>query len=115
MVVQAPKVADRLWTLVAGRTPQDLTSGVEAITEVNFWAQLSGRVAAYDQATGIETVPAKAERFLLSSDFSLNNIRLVAANWLSANIVVYSVALVLLCCVLGICTTFLLRRLGRSS
>ncbi|MBN9022934.1 MAG: cellulose biosynthesis cyclic di-GMP-binding regulatory protein BcsB [Rhizobiales bacterium] len=115
IVVQAPKVADRLWTLVAGRTPQDLVSGVEAITAVNFWPQLSGRVAAYDQATGIETVPAKAERFLLSSDFSLNNIRLVAANWLSANIVIYSVALVLLCCVLGVCTTVLLRRLGRTS
>ena len=115
VIVQAPKVASRLWTMVAGRTPQELTTGVEAMTAVNFWSQLGGRVSAYDQATGIETIPAKAERFLLSNDFSINNIRLVAANWLSANIVVYSVALVLLCCVLGVCTTVLLRRLGRSS
>ena len=39
--------------------------------------------------------------------------RLVAANWLSVNIVAYAIALVLLCCILGICTSVLLSRLGR--
>ncbi len=115
IVVQAPKAADRLWTMVAGRSQADLVAGVEAMTDVVFWQQLGGRVAAYDAATGIDTVEPNAERFLLASDFSLGNIRLVAANWLSANIVAYAVALVLLCAVLGICTTALLRRLGRPS
>jgi hypothetical protein len=115
IVVQAPKDADRQWTLDSGRTPEDLTAGVEAMTGATFWSQLGGRVSDYDSATGVATVPAKAERFLLSGDFSLNNLRLVAANWLSANIVVYAVALVLLCCILGVCTTALLRRLGRTS
>lgn len=115
VVVQAPKAAARLWTLVSGRTPEDLVAGVEALTEANFWSQLGGRVSDYAAATGVTTVPAKAERFLLSGDFSINNIRLIAANWLSANIVVYAVLIVLLCCVLGVCTTALLRRLGRTS
>jgi hypothetical protein len=115
IVVQAPKAADRLWTLVSGRTPEDLTAGVEALTEVDFWSQLEGRVSDYAAATGVTSVAPKAERFIFSSDFSINNLRLVAANWLSANIVFYAVVLVLLCGVLGICTTALLRRLGRIS
>jgi hypothetical protein len=115
IVVQAPKAADRLWTMVAGRSQEDLVAGVEAMTDVVFWQQLGGRVSAYDEATGIDTIAPTAERFLLANDFSLSNIRLVAANWLSANIVAYAVALVLLCAVLGICTTALLRRLGRPS
>ncbi len=115
VVVQAPKDADRLWTLVSGRTPEELATGVEALTGVGFWSQLGGRVSNYDAAAGVTTVPATAERYLLSGQLSINNIRLIAANWLSTNIVVYAVALVLLCCVLGICTTALLRRLGRTS
>jgi hypothetical protein len=115
VVVQAPKAADRLWTLVSGRTPEDLAAGVEALTEVDFWSQLGGRVSDYDAATGVTSIAPKAERFIFSGDFSINNLRLVAANWLSANIVFYAVVLVLLCGILGICTTALLRRLGRTS
>ena len=69
----------------------------------------------YDAATGVTSIAPKAERFIFSGDFSINNLRLVAANWLSANIVFYAVVLVLLCGILGICTTALLRRLGRTS
>ena len=58
---------------------------------------------------------AQSERYILTGGFSLENIRLIAANWLSVNIVAYAVALVLLCCILGICTSALLSRLGRRS
>jgi len=115
VVAQAPKDADRLWTIVAARNTDDLVSGVEAITVGRVWAGLNGRVAAYDGAGGVQTIPPKSERYILTGGFSIENMRLIAANWLSVNIVPYAFALVLLCCILGICTSALLSRLGRRS
>ncbi len=115
VVVQSPKSAGRQWTMVAGRSTEDLVAGVEAITSASFWAGLNGRVAAYDRTSGIVSVAPKAERYMFTSGFSLQNARLIAANWLSVNIVAYAIALVLLCCILGICTSALLSRLGRRS
>jgi len=115
LVVQAPKSANRQWTMVAGRNVEELVSGVEAITTASFWVGLNGRVASYDRAAGIETIAPKSERYIFTGGFSIENIRLVAANWLSVNIVAYAIALVLLCCILGICTSVLLSRLGRPS
>lgn len=115
VVVQSPKSAERQWTMVAGRNISDLIEGVEAITAAATWVGLNGRVAAYDRATGLETIAPKSERYTFAGGFSIENVRLVAANWLSVNIVAYAVALVLLCCILGICTSALLSRLGRRS
>jgi hypothetical protein len=115
VVVQSPKSANRQWTMVAGRSTEELVAGVEAITTSAFWVGLNGRVAAYDRATGIVSVAPQAERYMFTGGFSLQNARLIAANWLSVNIVAYAIALVLLCCILGICTSALLSRLGRRS
>lgn len=115
VVAQSPKSAERQWTMVAGRNVDDLVAGVEAITAARFWVGLNGRVAAYDRSTGVESVAPKSERYMFTRGFSIDNLRLVAANWLSVNIVAYAVGLVLLCCILGICTSALLSRLGRRS
>lgn len=115
VVAQSPKSADRQWTMVAGRNVDELVTGVEAITTASFWVGLNGRVAAYDRATGVVSIAPKAERYIFTSGFSIDNLRLVAANWLSVNIVAYAIAVVLLCCILGICTSALLSRLGRRS
>ncbi len=115
VVAQAPKSANRAWTMVGAPTAADLADGIAKITTRRFWAGLNGRIAAYDDATGVETVPAHSERYDLSSGLSLQNLRLIAANWLSVNIVLYAVALVVLCIILGISTSALLSRLGRPS
>ena len=51
----------------------------------------------------------------MTQGVSLENARLIAANWLSINILPYALALVLLCIVLGISTSALLARMGRRS
>jgi hypothetical protein len=101
--------------MVAGRNVDDLVAGIEGITTAALWVGLNGRVAAYDRASGVDTVAPKSERYVFTGGFSLDNLRLIAANWLSVNIVAYALALVLLCCILGICTSALLSRLGRRS
>ncbi|HET7715971.1 MAG TPA: hypothetical protein VFK86_10120, partial [Bauldia sp.] len=115
VLAQAPKASQRQWTVLAGRNVEDLVAGVEAITAARFWVGLNGRVAAYSRATGVETVPPQSERYLFAWSFSIENLHLIAANWLSVNIVAYAVGLVLLCCILGICTSALLSRIGRRS
>ncbi len=115
IVAQAPSSGDRSWTLVAAPTADDLSQGLAEITSRQYWSMLSGRIASFDDTTGITNLPAQSQRFILGDGFSLQNMRLVAANWLSLNIVGYALALVVLCVILGICTSALLARLGRRS
>jgi hypothetical protein len=115
MIAQAPGSAARNWTMLTAPGAATLARGVAEITERRYWAGLNGRIATFDPATGVETVPARFERLIYGGGFSLNNVRLVAANWLSGNILVYAVALVILCVILGVCTSALLSRLGRQS
>jgi hypothetical protein len=46
---------------------------------------------------------------------SLTNLRLVAANWMSANILQYALVMLACCTFLGVATALLLSRLGRRS
>lgn len=114
-VAESPASTDRSWTLVAAPTVEDLVEGVSEVTARRYWQSLAGRIASFDASTGVEVVPAESQRFVMGEGFSLHNMRLIAANWLSVNIVGYAFALLVLCIVLGICTTALLSRLGRRS
>ena len=55
------------------------------------------------------TVPGKTQ------PLSLTNLRLVAANWMSANILQYALVMLACCMFLGVATALLLSRLGRRS
>lgn len=115
IIAQSPAASDRLWTMVAGPTEEALVEGVTELSIRQYWSILNGRASSFDDATGVTDVPALSQRFIFGDGFSLQNMRLVAANWLSINIVGYAFALVLLCTILGICTAALLARLGRRS
>jgi len=108
--------AGQNWTYVLSPTSSALASGVAEITRVANWDQIHGRVAAFD--AGTETfvvVDAGSFEFMPTGSFSFENLRLIAANWLSVNISTYAILLVMLCIVLGVCTSALLARLGRRS
>ena len=104
------------WTLVAAPSEDALARELGAVTAPGIWRGLAGRVAAFEPA--IETFvvePAARFHFIMTQGVSLENARLIAANWLSINILPYALALVLLCIVLGISTSALLARMGRRS
>ena len=64
--------ADRQWTLVSGRTPEDLTSGVEAITGPQLLVRSSAAASpTYDSATGVAIVAGQGRALPSSGDFSL--------------------------------------------
>ena len=115
LVAEAPASQDRPWTMIAAPTEGDLAGGIGEITKTSYWSTLAGRVASFSASAGIEDQPPASRRFVLGDNLSLRNLRLVAANWLSTNIVTYALALVIICGILGIATSALLARLGRRS
>jgi hypothetical protein len=108
--------AGQNWTYVLSPTSSGLDSGVSEITNVANWDQIRGRVAAFDAGTEtFDVIDASSVEFMATGSLSFENLRLIAANWLSVNISTYAILLVMLCIVLGVCTSALLARLGRRA
>jgi len=104
------------WTVVTAPSEDTLISGIQAISGIQRWPELSGPLTTYSATTDrIESRPLTNFEFVPTQPVSVINLRLIAANWLSSNIVFYALALVGLCIILGVVTTGLLRRLGRRS
>ena len=103
-----------VWTLFTAPDAMMLTDGVSAITKLPNWSRLSGRLATLDSdEQTINALPAKEQSLVLTRPLTLNNFRLIIANWLSTNILSYSVLLIFACILLGIATSSLLSRVGR--
>jgi hypothetical protein len=104
------------WTVLTAPSEERLISGIHAISAIQRWGDVSGPLTTYSATTDrIESRPLVRYEFVPTQPFSLVNMRLIAANWLSSNIAFYALALVALCILLGIVTTGLLRRLGRAT
>ncbi|MCV9967194.1 cellulose biosynthesis cyclic di-GMP-binding regulatory protein BcsB [Pararhizobium sp. BT-229] len=102
------------WSLVAAPTGKDLHEGVQALSAQANWTQLAGHITTYERGTGtIKTVPVSAFDFVPTQPASFSNYRLIAANWLSTNILSYAVLLAGLGIILGLATATLLTNLGR--
>ncbi|ASS53533.1 cellulose biosynthesis cyclic di-GMP-binding regulatory protein BcsB [Rhizobium leguminosarum] len=103
------------WTVVTAPSAKDLRAGLEVLTEQLNWPQISGHITTYSSKTGkIETVPVTRFDFVPSTPWSIANYRLIAANWLSTNILSYAFLLVVFVLLIGITTSSMLKRLGRS-
>lgn len=104
-----------VWTLVAAPDSAMLRDGVSALTNLPNWNRLSGRLATLDtDRETINALPATSQSLIETQPFSFSNYRLIIANWLSANILSYSLLLVGACTLLGIATSGLLSLLGRQ-
>lgn len=104
------------WTMMTAPSAANLTSGANSIAAIAAWSRLAGQFSAFTEATGtLENRPAANYQFVVTQPLSLQNARLIAANWFSSNIAVYAFCLIGLCIALGIVTSGLLFRLGRPS
>ncbi|MGO4388983.1 cellulose biosynthesis cyclic di-GMP-binding regulatory protein BcsB [Microvirga sp. 2YAF29] len=104
------------WTLVTARSDQALAQEVARMADPILWSKVSGRAVALDPAEAkLQVEPIRDFAFVQTRPFSLLNLRLVAANWMSANILQYALLMLICCTVLGSSTYFLLKRLGRPS
>lgn len=104
------------WTVLAAPTGADLRAGMNAVAEEERWRQLAGYATLEGKnLDGLDTRPVSSTRFVATQPLSFANMRLVAANWLSSNILAYAVVFCILSILLGIATSGLLRRFGRES
>lgn len=103
------------WTLVTAPSAKDLREGAEALTSQANWPQISGHITTYSSKTGkVESVPVTRFDFVPSQTGTIANYRLIAANWLSTNILSYAFLLVVLSILIGVTTSSMLGRLGRG-
>ncbi|MCF1481138.1 cellulose biosynthesis cyclic di-GMP-binding regulatory protein BcsB [Agrobacterium vitis] len=92
-----------------------LQTGTVDIADLRNWTAISGRVSVYDARKQEIVVNEPTSVSLLSMQpLSISNMRLVAANWLSGNFVIYAGGLVLCAILLGLATNALMALLGRG-
>jgi hypothetical protein len=103
------------WTAIIAPDGNALQQGMEAFSSRQSWETLKGRITVYGGAEAEpETVPVSWFRFMPTQTISFSNARLIAANWLSDNIMSYGLLLAAGAVLLGLATGGLLSRLGRD-
>lgn len=85
------------------------------MADLRNWNAISGRASAYDaRHQEIVASPAQVVELRSIQPWTLTNLRLVAANWLSGNFIIYAGGLVVSAIMLGIATHGLMDRMGRG-
>lgn len=103
-----------VWTVVSAPTGADLRAGMNAVAQDVRWQQLDGYMTLESKdAEALDTRAVSRTRFVATQPWTFANLRLIAANWLSSNILAYAVIFCVLSILLGITTSGLLRRFGR--
>jgi cellulose synthase operon protein B len=104
------------WTVVTAPSAAVLAEGTSDLVRQSNWKGLGGHITTYSAATErLGQVAVGDFRLANAEPASFSNYRLIAANWLSANVLGYSLALGGLAIALGLATAFLLSSLGRRS
>jgi cellulose synthase operon protein B len=110
-IVATSRHAD--WLLVVAPTPAALNQGVSLLAREQSWRQLAGWLASLRAADQKIEVATRASTVVLPKQFDIGNFRLIAANWLSSNILIYVALQILFCILLAISMGGLIRRFGR--
>ena len=117
LLAQAANPAnDGAWTLLTAPTSSLLREGAKVLTTERQWAQITGHIVSYDGKKGaLNSKPVTTFSFLPTQGLTISNLRLIVANWLSENILAYSLLLLAACLLLGLATATFISRIGRSS
>ncbi|MBD0416586.1 cellulose biosynthesis cyclic di-GMP-binding regulatory protein BcsB [Oryzicola mucosus] len=104
-----------VWTVITAPTARMLEEGMRAMASQPNWREVAGRVTTYNNMSTVIRVTQPQDVALFETQpFSMRNYRRIMANWLSANAVAYSMALVVMSVLLGTATLILLNTLGRK-
>lgn len=102
------------WTLLTARSPQAMQGGLARLTAPEVWSGVAGRVSGYEPGReALQIEPATDFHFVVTEGLGFSNARLILANWMSTNIVIYALSVLVFCIVLGAGTSELLGRIGR--
>ncbi|MDO1585073.1 cellulose biosynthesis cyclic di-GMP-binding regulatory protein BcsB [Rhizobium oryzicola] len=115
LLAQAPSPeGGATWSVLTAPDPQKLRSGTDSLTRQDNWLKVSGRLVAHNDRTQASTIEPVSHFTLVNTiPGSLNNYRLVLANWLSSNSLSYTVLMVVALLLLGVTTSTVLSVFGR--
>jgi hypothetical protein len=115
VMAQSAQPEGGLWTILTSTDAANLRSGMERLAVTEQWRQIDGRVSALAlNETDVETVAAVAPVVVQTQPFSLQNFRLVLANWFSGNILFFTAALGAAALILMMATAVVLGKVGRA-
>lgn len=116
IVAQAADPGSRqVWTAFVARREETLEASVARMVTPGNWAAMGGKITAFRGSQETHVVSADTTTFVATRPFSLGNMRLVLANWMSSNIGIFALSLLFACIGLGIGTALVLGRLGRRA
>ncbi|MFD1253741.1 cellulose synthase regulator protein [Devosia equisanguinis] len=101
-----------LWTTIAAADGASLASGVEKLVETARWRQIAGRVTTLNGDV-LTTIAPGAVAVTPAEPVSPFNLRLVAANWFSGNILAFTGLIALAAVLLMFATSGVLTQIGR--
>lgn len=102
------------WTVLAAPNGADLQLGMDSLSDEQKWDELSGRMVMFDKVKkAVLALPATRTQLVETQAFSVANYRLIAANWLSTNILSYAALFGGSSLMLGLATSGLLNAFGR--
>lgn len=105
-----------IWTLLTSTSAPSLLSGTERIIDTPKWRAISGRVSTLAPGDdAVTTIAANSVSIITPEPLSPLNLRRVAANWFSGNILYFALAIVAGAVLLMLITSRVLTRIGRPS
>jgi len=104
----------QVWTAFVVRQEEALEKAMDRLVTPGQWAGMAGKLTAFRAGQDTHVISADSTSFVMTRPFSLANLRLVFANWMSSNIGIFALSLLAACIALGIGTFLMLGRLGRE-
>lgn len=115
VLAQAMQPEGGLWTLLTGPDSANMVMGAQRLAVTAQWRQVGGRVSTLAAAdTAVTAVETMEPRLVQTQPFSLWNLRLVAANWFSGNILIFTGVLAAAALLLMMATALMLGKTGRQ-
>lgn len=115
VLAQAMQPEGGLWTVLTGPDAATMLVGVQRMAVTDQWRQIGGRLSTLATTDAdVIAVETLAPVLVQTQPFSIWNLRLVAANWFSDNILIFTAALGGVAMLLMLATALVLGKVGRQ-
>lgn len=115
VMAQSRQPEGGLWTVLTGTDAGAMLGGIEKMSVTEQWRQVDGRISTIlPTSADVTSIKSVAPVLIQTQPFSIWNMRLVAANWFSGNILLFTAALAAAAALLMGATALVLGRVGRQ-
>ena len=115
VVAQRLQPEGGVWTYLTTPSEVNFLAGTQRLVQTDNWRAIAGRVSALGpNDASVSSVQPANPAIVQTQPFSILNIRLVAANWLSTNVLYFTLLMAAITLILTLATAALLRTLGRK-